>query len=146
MFRSFSIALLLSFTVPAFAQQPTRPGFDPDKWNFMIATGPFIAPQYEGATNYRVLPLPFIRASKGNYSIQTEGPGLTANIINDPNFNAGPSIEFRGERDDDVNNTILKQFETINSFNSFNGIVSEKMILILHTIFNDRLFQVFRNM
>lgn len=117
-------ALVLSFATPALAQQRSRPGFDPNKWNVLFAVGPFIAPEYEGARRYRVLPLPFIRATKGNYFIQTEGPGLTANIINDPNFNAGPSLEYRGERDDDVNNPILKQFETVNSSVEAGGFIS----------------------
>lgn len=124
MLKIISAALIFSFTAPALAQQGGRPSFDSDKWNILLAVGPFVAPEYEGATRYRVLPLPFIRASKGNYFVQTEGPGLTANIINDANFNAGPSVEFRGERDDDVRNVVIKQFETINSSVEAGGFVS----------------------
>ena len=124
MLKLISFIIIFTFAAPAFAQQQGRPGFDQNKWNFLIATGPFVSPEYEGAKNYRVLPLPFIRASKGNYSIQTEGPGLTANIIDDANFNAGPSLQFRGERDDDVNNPVLKRFETINSSIEAGGFIS----------------------
>ena len=130
-FKSISTFLLLSlFTLPTLAQERpaggagNRPGFNADKWNFLVAVGPFFAPEFEGATHYRFLPIPFLRASKGNYYIQTEGPGLTANVINSRNIKAGPSIQFRGERDSDVRNTLVKRLQTINSSIELGGFLS----------------------
>lgn len=119
---------VMSATTAVFAQGRPPEGFgpmaDPNKWSTLIATGPFIAPEFEGATDYRVLPMPFVRARKGNYFIQTEGPGLTANIVNDRFFNAGPSIRYRGERDDDVQNMLVKRLEPINSSIIVGGFIS----------------------
>ncbi len=36
--------------------------------------------EFEGAKQYRILPIPYFRASKENSFIQTEGPILTTNI------------------------------------------------------------------
>lgn len=126
----FTILLTSLITLASFAQerpqggQGGRPGFNADKWNFIVAAGPFISPEFEGATHYRLLPIPFVRASKGNYYVQTEGPGLTANVINSSTIKAGPSIQYRGERDQDVNNTLVRQLETINSSIELGGFLS----------------------
>lgn len=127
--RLVSVAVVLSFSLPSLAYSQGRPAFDPNKWNVIVAAGPFVSPEFEGATHYRVLPIPFIRASKGNYYIQTEGPGITANIFNDRNFNFGPSIQYRGERDEDVNDPIIRRFETINSSVEAGGFASYQIPL-----------------
>ncbi len=125
----FLIFLMLLVPTLSFAQQGARPGEDRDSWTFLIAGGPFIFPEFEGATNYRVLPIPFFRASKGNYFIQTEGPGLTANLFNHRKLKFGPSVQYRGERDQDINNSIIQLFETINSTVEAGGFISYRFSL-----------------
>ncbi|MDG1858388.1 MAG: MipA/OmpV family protein, partial [Emcibacteraceae bacterium] len=121
-----TLLFLLSLTavLPSFAQQGARPGSNTDKWNIITALGPFVSPEFEGAKHYRILPIPYFRASKGNYFVQTEGPGLTANIYNDRHLNFGPSIQYRGERDGDLTNLVIRNFETIDSSIEFGGYVS----------------------
>ncbi len=116
--------LVLMFSTSTFAQQRPQGSFNSNSWDVIVATGTFISPQFVGSKQYRVLPLPFIRASKGNYFIQTEGPGLTANILNHSRIKLGPSLRFRSERDGDVKNSILKQFKTINSSVEVGGFLS----------------------
>jgi len=131
MLKKITLPFLLSIAIvfPAFAQNGTRPADNTDRWNVTIALGPFMAPEFEGAKHYRFLPIPYFRASKGNYYIQTEGPGLTANILNSRHLNFGPSIEYRGERDDDLTNPAVRNFETVNSSVEFGGFVSYRIAL-----------------
>jgi MipA family protein len=126
MTTKITLLCLVSFMMglPAFAQQGGRPGSNGDKWNILVALGPFVLPEYEGAKHYRFLPIPYLRASKGNYFVQTEGQGFTANIFNDQKLNFGPSIEFRGERDDDVKNPVIRNFQTIDSSIELGGFIS----------------------
>ena len=116
--------LLVFFSTSTYAQQRPQESFNLNSWNVIVATGTFVSPQFEGSKQYRVLPLPFIRASKGNYFIQTEGPGLTANILNHSRLKLGPSLQFRSERDKDVKNSVLKKFKTINSSIEAGGFLS----------------------
>lgn len=126
------VACFFSFNIVATAQEDTTRNTKPynaDQWNTIISLAPFVAPDFEGSKNYRVLPIPFIRVSKSNYYAITDGPGITLNIIDDKNLNAGPSIFYKSERDNDARNDLVKNLTTINSSVEMGGFVSYRFDL-----------------
>ena len=124
-FKSGFISIIAASTVAtANAQEGGPGGYDPNDWHGFIAVGVVAAPDYEGSKQYRVLPFPFFSVSKGNYSIRTEGPGVAINIIDNANFNAGPIVAFRPERDEDARDATVKTLTTINSSVEAGGFLS----------------------
>jgi outer membrane scaffolding protein for murein synthesis (MipA/OmpV family) len=75
-----------------------------DEWRFTVGAGPALVPDYEGSDDYEVAPLPIFRADKGPVNVSLFGNKLTANLIPHDNWRFGPLVQFRRERDNDVDN------------------------------------------
>ena len=119
-----SILTFAAISIVPNISNAQQPEYNPNDWHGIIAMGVMATSDYEGSNDYRILPLPFISISKGNYSIRTEGPGVAINIIDNANFNAGPVVAYRGERDNDVKDSLVKRLTTINSSVEAGGFIS----------------------
>ncbi len=58
------LAVFAALAQPAAAQAPE--GDVPSRWGLLAGAGAFVTPKYSGDDNYRVLALPFLRASYGD--------------------------------------------------------------------------------
>ncbi|MBZ9650265.1 MipA/OmpV family protein [Sphingobium sp. 3R8] len=65
---------------------------------------PIIAPEYTGSGDYTVRPFAGLHVSNGPYYIRSEGAGLVVNLSPLTNIIAGPAVNYRFGRDDDVEN------------------------------------------
>jgi MipA family protein len=73
-----------------------------DDWETTIGISTLIAPQYEGADEYRVIPVPLIDTKYKNYFF-TPYRGLGANIIQTKQIQAGPVMTYRLWQNEDAN-------------------------------------------
>lgn len=93
------LLLLASITLAgtgAAQQAPPRgAGGPPTGWSGVIAAGPGIVPRFEGADDFRVVPLIVARAARGGYSVQWQGLGARADLLGSRTFEAGPVVNFR---------------------------------------------------
>ena len=84
------------------------PGSKLDQWRFTVGLGAGIAPDYEGSSNYKAVPIPLLRAGKGYRYGQLFGTHITSNLINDTNWRIGPSVNYRKGYGDAANNKVDK--------------------------------------
>jgi outer membrane protein len=96
---ALSLSLLLGAIKDSTAQPSERviSGF--------IAAGIATAPDYEGSSDYRILPLGFARINYDRYYLQTQGLGVKANLSPFAGVEFGPLLSYRGGRDNDVENS-----------------------------------------
>lgn len=82
------------------------------------------APDFEGSDHNKIIPYGSIHIRNGNYYFQTEGAGFVANIWdNDTGLIIGPAINFRLERNDNVNNQIIKKLTKVKSALEVGGFI-----------------------
>ena len=77
---------------------------------YTVGLGVAMIPQYEGSKDYNAAPAPFFRAQMptGQF-LQLIGGTLTANLVEDHTWQAGPLLRYRGERNpDDIDNNYVK--------------------------------------
>jgi outer membrane scaffolding protein for murein synthesis (MipA/OmpV family) len=77
---------------------------------YTVGLGVAAIPQYEGSKDSKGAPVPFFRAqmSNGMY-LQLMGATLTANLLPDKTWQAGPLLRYRGERKpEDIDNFYVK--------------------------------------
>lgn len=83
------------------------------KVNGFIVVGAGMAPEYDGSEDYSAIPFIFGRANYEYRYFQLTGTGAKINLINHPNWQAGPVLNFRFGRDDDVDNDIIARMAEI---------------------------------
>ena len=76
----------------------------PDRWRYTVGLGVAVVPDYEGSDDYEPAPLPVARIQKGHRYGQLFGLKLSSNLLEHPNFRAGPVVNFRQKRDNVKNN------------------------------------------
>ena len=77
---------------------------------YTVGLGVAMIPQYEGSKDYNAAPAPFFRAQMptGQF-LQLIGGTLTANVVEDHTWQAGPLLRYRGERNPaDIDNNYVK--------------------------------------
>lgn len=75
-----------------------------DKWTWILGLGVGATPDYEGGDDYEAVPIPVVIAHKGYRSGELIGLHVKSNLLNDPNWRLGPSLNFRqGYSDVDSN-------------------------------------------
>ena len=84
-------------------------------WSGFVAAGSAILPEYDGSEDYQAIPILSGQLNKGNYYIATRGLGVVANVIDSNRFNAGPIVNFRFGRDDDVENATIASMREVDS-------------------------------
>ena len=81
----------------------------PDRWRYTVGLGVAVVPDYEGSDDYEPAPLPVARIQKGHRYGQLFGLKLSSNLLDHPNFRAGPVVNFRQKRDSVKNNQVNAQ-------------------------------------
>ena len=72
-----------------------------------VGLGPGIAPDYEGSSDYRAVPIPFVSVRfSNNMSIQWVANLARANLIPDRTWMAGPILQYIQKRDNVDNNKV----------------------------------------
>lgn len=83
------LALTLALIAPSFAlAEPAR-----------LGVGVVATPQYEGSTDYSYRPAPNFAFSVGNVRLQSNGPGIEADVVSQRGFDAGPVLRYNFGRD-----------------------------------------------
>ncbi|PVM84461.1 hypothetical protein DDF62_22275 [Caulobacter radicis] len=74
-------------------------------------------PEYKGAKDYEVVPLPFVgfRYGRGDFYVSLEGRALRANVLPGGWFEAGPVLAFERGRNDDIKNLTVRRLGEIDS-------------------------------
>ena len=67
----------------------------PKNWRWTLGAGVGVAPDYEGGDDYEAAPIPLARAQKGHRFFDLFGLHATSNLIDHPNWQIGPSLNFR---------------------------------------------------
>jgi outer membrane scaffolding protein for murein synthesis (MipA/OmpV family) len=95
-----------------------------DAANYAIGGGIGVAPDYEGSSDYTIVPLPAASArfSNGMY-IQLLGLNLRANVIPSDIWRLGPVYNYRAERDNVENNQVdrMQAVSDANELGIFGG-------------------------
>jgi outer membrane protein len=74
-----------------------------------VGLGPGVVPDYEGSSDYQIVPLPFVSVRfSNNMSIQWIANMARANLIPSRTWMAGPMVQYIRERDDVDNNKVDK--------------------------------------
>jgi len=105
------VASAQSASVPSLPSGTTASaasGAPSDEWKFTLGLGAGIVPDYEGADNYRAVPIPLFRAGKGYQYGQLFGLHVTSNLLSGPNWRIGPSLNHRKGYSDASNNRVDK--------------------------------------
>lgn len=100
-----SIAFVMLSAGTAWAQpssigsEPAGP--PPKDWTFDIGPGVIVAPRFEGAANYRVLPIPNLdlRYRRDTFFISARD-GVGATLLDEAGFKAGPILRYRFPRNE----------------------------------------------
>ena len=65
-----------------------------------VGLGVAVAPDYEGADEYRVIPAPSISWKTSAFTLRTRGPGIEIDLVPGQGFGAGPILRYDFGRDD----------------------------------------------
>jgi outer membrane protein len=83
----------------------------------VVGLGIAVIPEYIGADEYRVAPLPYLKYTfRGSERyIKLAGPELSVNLLNSQRFYLGPLVRYYFARDDDVEDEVIKKMRKIDS-------------------------------
>ena len=83
---------------------------------YSIGAGVGVVPDYEGSEDYTAVPVPHFSAqwTSGRY-IKLDGNVLKANLLANDRWSLGPVLQYRGERDDDVDNNKVAKMDKIDA-------------------------------
>lgn len=94
------------------AGDPAASGATDNDWRFTIGAGAFYGPDYTGSDEYEATPFPFVKVEKDALYIQTDGPGLKANVLPHGLFEFGPIARY-GEGRSDVEDAVIDRLPEI---------------------------------
>lgn len=81
---------------------------DADDFSFTFGLGPGVAPEYEGANEYRPVPTVVARARWGaRYFVGTDGTGFRADVVGSRFIEAGPALGFRFSRNSGAKDKVI---------------------------------------
>ena len=89
-----------------------------------VAVQAGLAPDYEGSDDYRLIPYIALRLQWKDRYLQTEGAGVILNLVPSPILNAGPAVNYRPERDDDVDSVAVAALDEVDAAVEVGGFVS----------------------
>lgn len=101
--RAVAAACVLSVAPAAGAAQTASPNAQPPRgdWLVRLGVGFAVGPEYPGAQDYRVSPVPDVSISWRDTIFLDTGQGLGVNVINTPTIRLGAAVWMRGGRDED---------------------------------------------
>jgi outer membrane scaffolding protein for murein synthesis (MipA/OmpV family) len=126
---SLAAAAALLASSCAFAQD-LAPLVLPKEVN-LIGLGVFSVPDYYGSTKNEGKAAPIIRYQWEGTKMYAQllGPELTVNLVDRNDLRAGPLMRIRGKRDDDVDDSVVKQMRHIPSATEIGAFVAYHMPL-----------------
>jgi MipA family protein len=95
-----------------------------NEWTGFLAAGTIVLPEFDGSSDYKVIPALAGQANKGNYYIAVRGLQAMGNVIDSSTFNAGPMVQFRFGRDGDTENTVINQLSNVDNAIELGGFAS----------------------
>ena len=109
-------SLLLASSLPGIASAQTGL-FDPEEGVNAIFLGVGSAPDFMGSDHNEAVPAIIGRIYFGDTRryVQVLGPQISVNLINSDEWQLGPQVVFRRKRDNDVDNSVVKQMQTVDS-------------------------------
>ena len=83
---------------------------------YSVGAGAGMAPDYEGSDDSEGVPLPYFSAQweNGRY-VKLDGAALKANLLASDTWSLGPLLQYRGKRDDDVDNNAVSRMREIDA-------------------------------
>src|SRR5690606_5956318 len=100
-----------------------RAGADPsDDWRVTIGGGGMLRPDYLGSDDYEFLALPLFDLRYRDRFFLSTRDGLGANLLDSPNWRAGPVLKYRHRRDQD-DNAALRGLGDVDSAGEAGGFV-----------------------
>ena len=90
-------------------------GAGPAEEGWTLGLGVGAAPDYEGSEDYEAVPIPKVRWDRGD-GVYADLTGLTftANVLANRDFEFGPVVQVRGERDD-VDNDAVDRLDDVDT-------------------------------
>ena len=83
---------------------------------YSIGAGVGVVPDYEGSQDYMAAPVPLFSAQwKSGRYIKLDGNVLKINLLANDMWSLGPVLQYRGERDDDVDNKKVSKMDKIDA-------------------------------
>lgn len=83
----------------------------------VVGVGLALVPDYLGSDDYKMVPLPFAKYTfpGSQRYVKLAGLQLDVNLLDIPNLYAGPVLNLRGSRDDNVEDDVVKKMHEIKS-------------------------------
>lgn len=119
--------LLLAVTAAAPAAQAEDSGV---RGHILLGGG--MKPEYEGSEDYEATPIAGAKVEYQGYYLETRGLGLRANVSPLAHIEFGPSINYRGGRDDDVENDAVAAMREIEGAVELGAFVKIPFRQLLH--------------
>ena len=83
---------------------------------YSIGAGVGVVPDYEGSQDYTAAPVPLFSAQwKSGRYIRLDGNVLKINLLANDMWSLGPVLQYRGKRDDDVDNNRVSKMDKIDA-------------------------------
>lgn len=108
-------SLKIALAVLALMILPLHVAHAQDEVKGFVELGAIVTPDFEGSEDYEFQPFGAFRAEYQEYYIESRGPGLRADLSPLDSVDFGPSIRYRGERDDDVENNAVSRLREVDS-------------------------------
>ena len=115
-FAPVAIALALAPSAARADDKPKDPAAQDtaaeSPWRVTVGAGGIYHPDYLGSDEYEIQPFPVLKVEYDNLYVETEGPGLKANVIPHGGFEFGPIVKY-GEGRDDVEDDVVDRLPEI---------------------------------
>lgn len=125
------IFVLPLFVVAATAAAPAAQAEDSGVSGHVILGGG-MKPEYEGSEDYEATPIASAKIEYQGYYVETRGLGLRANVSPIPHIEFGPSVNYRGGRDDDVENDAVAAMREIDGAIEMGAFVKVPFRQLMH--------------
>ena len=125
-FKYRIIALVaVSFSLASFAQAQNADFHPEGPPNTQLGLAVASVPDYWGSNDYKgaVAPIARYQFSGTEYYLSWMGPTITANLIDDSSWHAGPLLRFRGARDDSVHDDVVKRMDKVDAVVEAGGFI-----------------------
>jgi len=88
------------FTLGAGDAEGEEARQDGKDWSYTLGVGAIYAPDYVGSDDFTVTAFPVLRIQKETFYVETDGPGLRANVMAHDLFEFGPIVRYGEGRSD----------------------------------------------
>ena len=110
-FTAMAVGLALA-PVSASADDKPANGDPVSPWRITLGAGGIYHPDYLGSDEYELSPFPVVKIEYDNLYVETDGPGLRANLMPHDGFEFGPIVKY-GEGREDVEDDVVDRLPEI---------------------------------